>query len=83
MTQQVPLHSFLRIVFGFLVAVFAIPPFLTGGPALAADDASVARGGRLFDNWFLETRDRPPLEVHPRYQYSQPTMHDAETSWRC
>ena len=82
MTQQVPLHSFLRIIIRFLVAVFAISPFLTSGPAWAADGASVARGGRLFDNWFLETRDRPPLEIHPEYQYTQPSMHVAETSWR-
>jgi len=56
---------------------------LSATGAWAVDSASVARGGRLFDNWVLETRDRPPSEIHPKYISSQLSMHIAEASWRC
>jgi hypothetical protein len=49
----------------------------------AADRASVSRGGRLFDNWILETKDRPPLAINPDYLYDQKLVDSAEVSWRC
>jgi mono/diheme cytochrome c family protein len=52
-------------------------------PVRAADNASIARGGRLFDNWILENRDRPPLEIHPNFKIYRSSMHNIETSWRC
>jgi mono/diheme cytochrome c family protein len=52
-------------------------------PVLAADGASIARGGRLFDNWFLENRERPPPGIHPKYKIYRSSMHNVETSWRC
>ncbi|MDH5355758.1 MAG: c-type cytochrome [Gammaproteobacteria bacterium] len=50
---------------------------------LADDIYSIARGGRLFDNWILENKDRPPTENHPQYQIDRPSMHSNESSWRC
>ena len=52
-------------------------------PVWAADGASVARGGRLFDNWFLETKDHPPPQSHPNYKNARPSMNGTGTSWRC
>ncbi|MHA1165645.1 MAG: hypothetical protein ACTSP0_08720, partial [Alphaproteobacteria bacterium] len=54
-----------------------------GVPGWTADGASVARGGRLYDNMFLETKDRPPSSIHPKYKTVRPSMHSAEHSWRC
>jgi len=52
-------------------------------PGWAADKGSIARGGRLYDNWILENRDRPPEDIHPNYKNSRRNMHNAENSWRC
>jgi len=75
---------FLKRCIRFFTTMLAVSLFYLGvTAALAVDSASVARGGRLFDNWFLETRDRPPSEIHPNYKNSQSSMHIAEASWRC
>ena len=75
----------MGIKFSIAISIILLAPawIMNGGLTLAADGASVARGGRLFDNWILETRDRPPINEHPKYQYNQSTMHGEETSWRC
>ena len=53
-------------------------------PAWAGDiSSSVARGGRLYDNWYRETRDRPPEEPHPAYPASGKYRGDAKANWRC
>ena len=52
-------------------------------PANAVDGASVARGGRLYDNWYLESRESPPVVVHPSYRYDSLTMDTVADSWRC
>ncbi len=49
----------------------------------AADSASIARGGRLFDSWFEELKEKPPTLIHGKYQPDNISMHSAETSWRC
>ena len=71
----------------FVVATVAMALSITWAmgylPGWTTDGASVARGGRLFDNWFLETKDRPPSEIHPKYKHARPSMDGAETSWRC
>ena len=51
--------------------------------AWSADGATVARGGRLFDNWFLENKDQRPTTIQPKYSNARPSMHSAEDSWRC
>jgi len=49
----------------------------------ADDNSSIARGGRLFDNWILENKDRLPSKVYPNYKITDPSTHNIERSWRC
>lgn len=56
---------------------------ITWAMSWAVDGASVARGGRLFDNWILENKDRPPSDNHPEYRAASPSIHTIENSWRC
>lgn len=50
-------------------------------PATAAEDVSaMARGGKLYDNWFKETKQSRPEETHPAYPASGKY---AKQSWRC
>lgn len=51
--------------------------------AVQADGASVARGGRLFDNWIMEGKERVPEAPNPNFRIIHPDMHDVENSWRC
>ena len=55
---------------------------LAAGVALAADAASIVRGGRLYDHWSRETREPPPNERHPAFPRHRTAVAAAET-WRC
>ena len=76
-------HRSIRFVVVTVAIVLSITLDLGCVPVWAADGASIARGGRLFDNWLLENKDRPPSEIHPKYIVYRPSMHNIETSWRC
>ncbi|KAF0119445.1 MAG: hypothetical protein FD149_39 [Rhodospirillaceae bacterium] len=45
--------------------------------------AAVVRGGRLYDNWILETHATAPKGFHPAYPATQTTGVQAEMTWRC
>jgi thiosulfate dehydrogenase len=63
-----------------LVAAMAVTMGLTV-PAMAAEDVSaMARGGKLYDNWFKETKQSRPEETHPAYPASGKYP---KQSWRC
>ncbi|RPI45118.1 MAG: hypothetical protein EHM59_11050, partial [Betaproteobacteria bacterium] len=55
---------------------------LTGAVAGAADEASVVRGGRLYDNWSRELQIPTPREPHPAFTAKVGGITAAET-WRC
>ena len=68
-----------RTTFATLVAL------LTGflSPWASADDlASVARGGRLYDNWSLESKGRAPNHVNPVLKINS-ARRTAPDTWRC
>lgn len=44
---------------------------------------SIVRGGRLYDNWYVEVDDRVPLGSHPSYPSSGQFANDPGTNWRC
>ena len=52
------------------------------GPAQARDEASIVRGGRLYDHWARELRDRPPVGLHPLFAARRNYPSAADT-WRC
>ncbi len=45
--------------------------------------SSIARGGRLYDNWVEVVDAIPPLHPHPAYPSDGPFAHERETTWRC
>lgn len=55
-------------------------------PASAAgatvDEGAVARGGRLYDHWSRELRERPPAGIHPAMAARLGSVAAAD-SWRC
>lgn len=65
-----------------LAALAAVMGGLGPGPAMAADEGSVVRGGRLYDNWSIESRNRPPIEPHPAFAGKGSAVSAAD-SWRC
>jgi len=87
MTPFYQFRSFHRRGIRCSVVIVAMAVSIMGAlsvsPSWAADEASVARGGRLYDNWFQENKDQPPLHIQPQYKAPQPSMHSIELSWRC
>lgn len=50
-------------------------------PAFAAEiESAIARGGRLYDNWYKETKANRPDSAHPSYPASGKYP---KQSWRC
>jgi mono/diheme cytochrome c family protein len=45
--------------------------------------SSVARGGRLYDNWYLEADRRVPEIRHPAYPADGPQADNPKMNWRC
>ena len=52
--------------------------------AIASDlDASIIRGGRLYDNWHAEMRVEPPAQSQPAYPGDRYFARDPAANWRC
>jgi mono/diheme cytochrome c family protein len=50
--------------------------------AVAAEDSSIVRGGRLYDDWSREVKDKPPKGVNPAFPEKNTSVLPADT-WRC
>ncbi len=51
-------------------------------PALASEEASIVRGGRLYDHWVRELQVRPPAGLHPLFS-ARRNFRTAADTWRC
>ena len=45
--------------------------------------ASIVRGGRLYDNWYAETKKPKPQELHPAFPKKKVKARYAGSTWRC
>lgn len=68
-----------RTTFATLVALWS---GLIASLASASDPASVARGGRLYDNWSLESKGHLPNQPNPAFKVRQVLVAPSDT-WRC
>jgi mono/diheme cytochrome c family protein len=70
-----------RFVLGVVLAIVAATSW---AEALADDDlASIVRGGRLYDNWYMETKGLVPQAPHPAYPADQRYANEPKVNWRC
>ncbi len=76
-------HRSIQFAIAAVTMALAITWAMEGAPGWTADGASVAQGGRLYENWFLEIRGRPPPEINPKNKDARPSMHSAGNSWLC
>lgn len=65
----------------FLAALAATLGALAASSASADDVASIARGGRLYDHWGVELKERLPGKPHPLFVARRNEM--VSDSWRC
>ena len=65
-----------------LAAVVALLGSTSAGFVAAAEEAAIVRGGRLYDNWSNETKEKPPNEAHPALGAKRGDASAAD-SWRC
>lgn len=70
---------------GAVLAVAMVFGAVPSSSVAAVDEvqASVLRGGRLYDNWYLETRKRAPKVAHPAYPADRNFARAPQQSWRC
>jgi len=65
-----------------LAALAALVSGLAAAQAVAVDPASIVRGGRLYDNWSSESKERQPPHPNPAFKTRQVRVAAADT-WRC
>lgn len=65
-----------------LATAVSLVTTFTLSSANANDPASVVRGGRLYDNWSVETKSRSPNQPNPAFKTKQVRVSPAD-SWRC
>ncbi|MFB9149331.1 c-type cytochrome [Roseovarius ramblicola] len=51
--------------------------------SLAADEGSIARGGKLYDKWYKVTKQEAPAESHKLYPADAKYAEKAKSNWRC
>lgn len=66
-----------------LTGATAAPATTTTTPVAGDELASMLRGGRLYDNWYLELRHKPPKTSHSAYPASGKFAHAPQQNWRC
>lgn len=64
-------------------AALAVAAVLAAPMARAADEGSIARGGRLYDKWYAVTRQEAPKESHPLYPKEGKYAEKPGSNWRC
>ncbi|MDP1610795.1 MAG: c-type cytochrome [Sulfuritalea sp.] len=64
------------------LAASAVPPPSATAAANAVDAASIVRGGRLYDNWSRESKERLPNHPNPAFKTKQVRVAAPDT-WRC
>ncbi len=74
---------------GRLARLVAIPAAVCMGlmaasvvPAAASEEASIARGGRLYDKWWAENKAAKPTDDHAAYP-NKGGKYGKDVSWRC
>lgn len=71
-----------RVALAALVAVVTSLSVVSAFAAAAIDAASIVRGGRLYDNWSRESKERLPSHPNPAFKTKQVRVATADT-WRC
>lgn len=73
----------VRTLLPMLAAGVAVALLATATAGAGEPLSSVTRGGRLYDNWLTETRERAPEAIHPAYPADRAGAVDTADSWRC
>jgi mono/diheme cytochrome c family protein len=82
MMKRVP-AALLAALTALTAAVFLADTTSAAEPARSpGDEASIARGARLYENWMQEARERPQVLAHPAFVTKQVRVEPADT-WRC
>src|SRR6056297_765717 len=68
---------------GRVAAVAAVMGMAASTMAIAADEGSIARGGRLYDKWYKEIDDKAPGESHKLYPSDATYADKPGSNWRC
>lgn len=66
-----------------IAVLAALMGILAPGLASATDQISIVRGGRLYDDWSRETKERPPSGPHPAFRGQKERGVAAADTWRC
>lgn len=77
------MKSSLPKAIGRVAAVAAVMGMAASSMAIAADEGSIARGGRLYDKWYKEIDDKAPAESHKLYPKDAKYAEDPGSNWRC
>jgi len=82
---RIPFYS--GTILGLTLLFIILLSIITARTAIAATDeadlASIVRGGRLYDNWHKEIKERVPENRQPAYPVDKAFASQPEVNWRC
>lgn len=74
-------QRFLLTVASFLIACAGL---VTTGPVVSAEiESSIARGGQLYDKWYLVNGAEEPKKSHSAYPSDKKYASKPKSNWRC
>jgi mono/diheme cytochrome c family protein len=65
-----------------VASLISVPAATQESVSAASPESSIARGARLYENWFLESREREEILPHPAFVTKDSRVGAADT-WRC
>ena len=69
-----------------LICIILLLAIMSATVSAASEDvdlASIVRGGRLYDNWYKEIKERVPENRQPAYPVDKSFANQPEINWRC
>mgnify|MGYP000618465438 CR=1 FL=1 len=77
-------NSMTKLMTSALVGVFATV-MIFGLPeiAVADDEATLARGGKIYDKWYKIAGAKAPKASHPLYPAAKKYAKKPKSNWRC
>jgi mono/diheme cytochrome c family protein len=72
----------LAVLSALTASLIAVPGRATSPSAPLSDEASVARGARLYEDWAHESREREEVLPNPAFKSKNGRVDPADT-WRC
>jgi len=76
-------HLISKAVSTIIAGVFVLVAVMAYATPAAADEAALARGGKIYDKWYKIAGAKAPKVSHPLYPKDKKYAKKPKANWRC